>query len=406
MLEKRARESEESDDEISALSPTTSWSGGSDLEDPPANVAPQKRRAVARPAPSTALLSLPHDLLVRVLHFCDARTLCACKLVCKTFRKLAPVAALPRCAKDILAKANQQTLPDGEYTCYFQGDYLKPFQLYCKFSEDPPTEWLSLRETPSHSLSTHSVWSPGSWGPQAEQGSEREYTIEAQGTKLRTVFTKLRFDGRRGLVKIDDFSFAESTGQLTIEQTGPDGLFFRCPVTTAPLGSVRCADTVAKSRIDLRGTPFCVRSNFTGVQTTRHIKEQDCAWTLAYNGQVVVMTCREGNAIDPKPPSGALDPTALATSSRGGIAHRNPALEAAVRFSSMVKPGGWIVELDWCPAWAEQASPPAQDPACAHCRKNEGSNRMCSACLTARYCSRDCQTQDWKTRHKFQCSRK
>jgi len=47
---------------------------------------------------------------------------------------------------------------------------------------------------------------------------------------------------------------------------------------------------------------------------------------------------------------------------------------------------------------------------CRHCNKREPENptaeqklKVCSRCRDALYCSRECQSADWKQRHKFQC---
>ena len=49
--------------------------------------------------------------------------------------------------------------------------------------------------------------------------------------------------------------------------------------------------------------------------------------------------------------------------------------------------------------------------ACRHCKKREPDGatpeqkfQRCSRCRDAYYCSRECQTADWKRYHKFQCA--
>ena len=42
---------------------------------------------------------------------------------------------------------------------------------------------------------------------------------------------------------------------------------------------------------------------------------------------------------------------------------------------------------------------------CSHCKKPASSEglKSCSKCKTAKYCSRECQAQDWRARHKEYC---
>ncbi len=37
------------------------------------------------------------------------------------------------------------------------------------------------------------------------------------------------------------------------------------------------------------------------------------------------------------------------------------------------------------------------------CGKNDGHNQQCKQCKKVKYCSRECQVADWKTRHKQVC---
>eukprot|EP00525_Craspedostauros_australis_P007593 CAMPEP_0198135958 /NCGR_PEP_ID=MMETSP1442-20131203/60864_1 /TAXON_ID= /ORGANISM="Craspedostauros australis, Strain CCMP3328" /LENGTH=260 /DNA_ID=CAMNT_0043797151 /DNA_START=28 /DNA_END=810 /DNA_ORIENTATION=- len=52
-------------------------------------------------------------------------------------------------------------------------------------------------------------------------------------------------------------------------------------------------------------------------------------------------------------------------------------------------------------------APKTVEPSCFHCGKHESENAKlskCSKCQTAKYCSRDCQVNDWKDgRHKLVC---
>ena len=44
------------------------------------------------------------------------------------------------------------------------------------------------------------------------------------------------------------------------------------------------------------------------------------------------------------------------------------------------------------------------DPKCCSCCKKPGKSlRSCAKCKTAKYCSKECQTQDWKEKHKLHC---
>ena len=40
---------------------------------------------------------------------------------------------------------------------------------------------------------------------------------------------------------------------------------------------------------------------------------------------------------------------------------------------------------------------------CSHCKTREGELRWCAKCHVARYCSKECQTIDWKAGHKQYC---
>ena len=47
------------------------------------------------------------------------------------------------------------------------------------------------------------------------------------------------------------------------------------------------------------------------------------------------------------------------------------------------------------------------DPKCCSSCKKPGANdkhlKSCAKCKTAKYCSKECQTEDWKTKHKVRC---
>ena len=40
---------------------------------------------------------------------------------------------------------------------------------------------------------------------------------------------------------------------------------------------------------------------------------------------------------------------------------------------------------------------------CSHCKTREGELRRCAKCHVAKYCSKECQSVDWKARHKKHC---
>ena len=42
---------------------------------------------------------------------------------------------------------------------------------------------------------------------------------------------------------------------------------------------------------------------------------------------------------------------------------------------------------------------------CSHCKEPATSKKLkaCSKCLTAQYCSKECQIKDWETKHKVHC---
>ena len=40
---------------------------------------------------------------------------------------------------------------------------------------------------------------------------------------------------------------------------------------------------------------------------------------------------------------------------------------------------------------------------CSQCGKSDGNLKRCSRCKTAVYCSRDCQTTNWQSKHKTEC---
>ena len=43
------------------------------------------------------------------------------------------------------------------------------------------------------------------------------------------------------------------------------------------------------------------------------------------------------------------------------------------------------------------------DKCCNHCGQSGGLLKTCSRCKTAKYCSQECQTDDWKKKHKIHC---
>ena len=42
---------------------------------------------------------------------------------------------------------------------------------------------------------------------------------------------------------------------------------------------------------------------------------------------------------------------------------------------------------------------------CDNCLKTSSNMKRCKGCNIAKYCSRDCQANDWKVRHKAQCNK-
>mmetsp|Transcript_15539 Transcript_15539/g.26723 ORF Transcript_15539/g.26723 Transcript_15539/m.26723 type:complete len:377 (-) Transcript_15539:58-1188(-) len=336
------------------------------------NAVRKKKKGKHLPFVEAGFNALPDDLVVRVFRLLDAYDICNVKLVSRRWRALAQSAGetWPRCAADIFRSNPGAT--DGQYTLYYNGDYRKPFIAYCTFH--PPREYITLRCTSRRSLENHSDYKR-EHGAHSMQGWSAGW-----GGNVRTVFSKVRFNPIRSLVKVDDCTFASSSGQLHMDQAGPLGQV-QLVISQVPFASAFRMSTSElqrhrfQARVDLRETPFSVASSFHGYGGSSIV--------TAFDRQVIMLQC-----------SG--DESCLTTMKT---------LDSFL-LHSRLPDDGWLVQLSWCDSWEGHVRASHLDHACATCcvAGSSADLQVCSRCMTLHYCSRKCQKQDWP-RHKQECGR-
>jgi len=141
--------------------------------------------------------NLPIELKIFIFTFFNAKELYYVRCNSNEWNILGKQAAHPRCALDLKVKYPMIT-SDKEYTLYFNGDYGKPFEVYChNMNSINPVEYLTLKVCNKNN--NFSCYTAG--------GS-------AFGDSVFTHFQKIRINPKSLIVKTDDFTFSTSVGQL------------------------------------------------------------------------------------------------------------------------------------------------------------------------------------------------
>jgi len=134
-------------------------------------------------------------------------------------------------------KASNPSAADGEYTVstVMKGSTYK-LQIYCHDMNGTPQEYITLQH-PNYS----------------------QYTAggASKGTSVRTTYTKVRIDLSTMMVDIADYTFSSTTGSLT-----HGGQVAKTVTYASAADCVSSGSKKGIGKVDLRGTPFTVSSNF------------------------------------------------------------------------------------------------------------------------------------------------
>lgn len=124
---------------------------------------------------------------------------------------------------------------DGEYTLYADNDPSLPWQAWCRDMDQEPAEYLIL--------------------PMSGDGLNfAQYT--ADGTTVRTTYSRVRIDPQSFLVDISDQTFSRSTGQAMVGMMVVTSI----PYAVAMDYTGHTPEHLGLGNVDLRGTPFTVSS--------------------------------------------------------------------------------------------------------------------------------------------------
>lgn len=134
------------------------------------------------------------------------------------------------------------TAADGEYILYVEGDRGRPWQAYCHDMAGQPREYLTLT------------------AEGADRNQSRLRVYDGRGySAVTTRYERVRIDPRQLDVDIGDQTFATSEGGAEAGNT---------TVRSMPFGVAAACSTqpevalIARSSIDLGGTPFILESGF------------------------------------------------------------------------------------------------------------------------------------------------
>ncbi|KAK3282587.1 hypothetical protein CYMTET_9696 [Cymbomonas tetramitiformis] len=150
-------------------------------------------------------------------------------------------------AQLLLTAANaSKRARDGEYDLYVNHDPRKPWRAYCVLSEQPPREYLVLHPDTRDTAQ-------GGGNVSCALGLPDDLTLQ-----VSTRWDRVRLSPQGLVAHTGDFTFAQVTANSA---TSGQSRTIAIPFGLA-MDSVGAHSYSATSRIDLRGTPFSVHSEF------------------------------------------------------------------------------------------------------------------------------------------------
>ncbi|GMU06196.1 GON domain-containing protein [Corallococcus caeni] len=158
-------------------------------------------------------------------------------------------------------RAARPGAPDGEYALFVNKDPLKRWTAWCKDMAGTPKEYLPLVHTEDGA--NYSQYTAGGNSP---------------GTDVRTRYTRVRMNPVTLAVDTGDQTFATSTGALRHVD--------KEPVTAMTYAAAMGCSRTGLANVDLRGTPFSVRSGAIGKFGP---SSSSSWWAFSANNQVVEM---------------------------------------------------------------------------------------------------------------------
>ena len=238
-------------------------------------------------ADSQVMSSLPPEILLHILSFCETSSLGRLRRVSHHLKSIVDyyIERLPRSA-NMLRRSRKEADCDGEYILAVTSDRfgIVPLRVYChRMSTEYPKEYITLRHD----------------GPD-DNFSELTEGGLVTGPGVRTSFRKVRLDVAKMQLVCSDFTFAESDGFQYGLMEQLDGefqtLFKHMPLGTAQNGS-NWRHAIAK--VDLRGTGLCIDCSFYlyGVDASGHFEFKEGRQMVSISGRGLPGGCGPKSAM-------------------------------------------------------------------------------------------------------------